>query len=337
MKRAQRLVFWFLLGSVVLALAAACAKKEDVIVQTGTGKELSKDAIDADPIALLPPNAIGAMTVDAQALFASQFGARMLGIVNARSPIPAAAEFDPARDLTRAYVAFYSMQGADTAGVALGNFKPDKIEQAADQTPRTATGDPVVKSKYAGRTLYTANGIGFTVLTERTVLFGNETGIRRSLDRIREGRARRQLPAWMSDLLASPSAPLVGGADFTAQPVPAAAREQLAFLDGIRTASMVGNFQDPGLNLAGTLSYEKPEAATRGADNLRSLHDRLSTYGPLMALIGIPQPVRKLSAEAREAEVRFVIGIDGAAVAVLLEKAQAYLSAFGGASSGAKP
>jgi len=328
-----------LFGSVALALAFAnsCAKKDDVIVQTGSGKELSKDAIDADPIALLPPNAIGAMTMDAQALFASQFGARILSLIQARSPIPAAAEFDPARDLTRIYVGFYSMQGADTAGVALGSFKPDKIEKAAEETPRTATGAPVVKSKYAGRALYTANGIGFTVLTERTLLFGNETGIRRALDRIREGRARRELPRWMGELLARPSAPLVGGADFTREPVPAAAREQLAFLDGIRTSSVVGNFEDPGLNLAGTLTYDKPEAATRGAENLKSLHDRLSSYAPLMALIGIPQPVRKLSAEAKEAEVRFVIGIDGAAVAVLLEKAQAYLSAFGGSAAGAQP
>jgi len=332
-----RRVFGGLVGSVALAAAGACAKKEDVIVQTGTGKELTKDAIDADPIALLPPNAVGALTVDAQALFASQFGARILGIVNARSPIPAAADFVPSRDLTRVYLGFYSMQGADTAGVALGSFKPDKIEKAADETPRTGTGAAVVKSKYAGRALYTANGIGFTVLTERTLLFGNETGIRRALDRIREGRARRQLPAWMADLLAKPSAPLAGGADLTAQPVPAAAREQLAFLDGVRTASVLGNFQDPGLNLAGTLTYDEPEAATRGADNLKRLHDRLSTYGPLMALIGIPQPVRNLSAEAAEDEVRFVVGIDGAAVAVLLEKAQSYLSVLGAPSSGAAP
>ncbi len=52
----------------------------------------------------------------------------------------------------------------------------------------------MVKSSYAGRSLYTAGNMGFTVLTQKTLLFGNDTGIRRALDRIQEGRAKRQQP-----------------------------------------------------------------------------------------------------------------------------------------------
>lgn len=318
-----------LLLALVLAASGACSKNGDVVVKSGEGKELTAAAIDADPLALLPPNAIGAATLDAPALYSSSFGARLKAITDARSPLPAAAEFDPARDLTRVYVGFYSMQGADIAGVAVGRFKPDKIAAAADANPVTPTGAPVTKSEYAGRVLYTSKGIGFTVLTERTLLFGNETGIRRSLDRIQDGRAKRQLPKWMASMLESPTAPLVGGADFTTQPVPAAAREQVAFLDGLKTVSVVGNFAEPGLNLAGTLSYGEPEAAVRGADNLKQLHGRLSTYGAVMALLGIPQPVRSLDARADDKDVKFMAGVDGNAVLVLLEKAETYLSARG--------
>jgi hypothetical protein len=274
----------------------------------------------------LPPNAVGVCTIDAPALFGSSFGARLKAITDARSPLPAAAEFDPARDLTRVYLGIYSMQGVDIAGIAVGRFKPEKIAAAADVNLRTPTGAPVAKSEYAGRTLYTSKGIGFTVLTERTVLFGNETGIRRALDRIQEGRAKRQLPKWMANMLDKPSAPLVGGADFTSQPLPAAAREQVAFVDGLKTASIVGNFADPGLNLAGTLNYAEADAAQRGADNLKQLHGRLSTFGPVMALLGIPQPVRSLEARAEDKDVKFTAGVDGAAIVVLLEKAESYLA-----------
>jgi hypothetical protein len=307
----------------------ACAKKEDVVVQTGAGKELTSTAIDADALALLPPNAVGVLTVDAKALFASSFGARILSITQARSPLPQSAEFEPKRDLDRVHLGIYSMQGADIAGVALGRFKPDKLAKAVEENPRTPTGAPVTKSEYAGRALYTSGGIGFTVLTERTLLFGNETGIRRSLDRIREGRARRQLPKWMAEMLENQSAPIAGGADLTSQPVPDAARRQLAFLDGVETGSLLGNFEEPGLNLAGTLSYADPDAALRGADNLKQLHGRLSRYAPFMALLGIPQPMRTLEVRAEKEQVKFVAGIDGAAIAVLLEKAESYLAALG--------
>jgi hypothetical protein len=100
-------------------------------------------------------------------------------------------------------------------------------------------------------------------------------------------------------------------------------------VDGLKTLALVGNFADPGLNLAGTLSYAEADSATRGAENLKALHSRLSTYGTVLALLGIPQPVRSLDAKAEQTEVRFVVGVDGGAVAVLLEKAEAYLSALG--------
>jgi hypothetical protein len=302
--------------------ALGCAHKEDVIVKTGADKRLGENQIDADPIPLLPGGAVGVLSLDAQALFNSSFGERIRAVVEKRMPLPASAGFEPKRDLKHVWLGFYSMQGADMSGVALGTFDKQKIEAAADGVQQTPFGVPVVKSNYAGRTLCTAGTIGFSVLTPKTALIGNDTGMRRALDRIQEGRAKKQLPAYMDKLVASSQAPIIAGADFTSSPLPDAARQELKFLAGARTLALVGNFQDPGLNLAGTLTYESPDAAQLGAQNLISLRVMVERVAPFLALMGIAQPLRQLEAQPKESEVSFVIAADGAAVAALLDKAQ---------------
>jgi hypothetical protein len=316
-----------LLGATLGGLAAlACAHKQDVVVKTGEDKKFSEAQIDADPVPLLPGDAIGVLSIDAQALYRSQFGDQVRAVVEKRLPLPPSAGFDPKRDLDHAWIGFYSMQGADVAGVAVGRFDRQKIETAADGAEPTALGVPVVKTSYAGRTLYTAGTVGFSVLTAKTALVGNDTGMRRALDRIQEGRAKRQLPEYMEKLLASSKAPIVGGFDFTSSPLPDATRQELTFLKGVKTLSLVGNFDDPGLNLAGTLTYEDADAAQRGAQNLVALRQLVERYATFLALLGIGQPVRRLEAEPKDKDVAFVLAVDGAAVAALLDRAQAMLS-----------
>lgn len=307
------------------AFTGACAKKDDVIVKTGEGKELAAVEIDRDALALLPGSPIAVYALDAKQLFDSPFGTKLLELSQKRVPLPPSAGFEPKRDLSKVYVGVYSMSGADVAGVAVGAFDKAKIEAAADGTQTTPQGLTVTKSQYAGRTLYTAGNVGFTVLTEKTALFGNETGIRRSLDRIKEGRAKRQLPPAMENLLATQTAPLVFGADLTSNPVPNAARRELPFLEGLETASVIGNFQDPGVNLAGTLVYGDDAAAQKGAESLLSTRQMLENYGPFLAILGIPQPIRKLEATPKAKTTEFVIGVDGAAVAIVLDKADGLL------------
>ena len=302
--------------------ALACSHHEDVVVKTGADKHLSDAQIDAEPLPLLPGGAVGVLSLDAPALFNSSFGDRVRVVVEKRLPLPPSAGFEPKRDLTHVWLGFYSMQGADMAGVALGTFDRQKIEASADGAQPTPLGGPVVKTSYAGRTLYTAGTVGFSVLTAKTALIGNDTGMRRALDRIEEGRARRQLPEYMEKLLASSTAPIVAGFDFTSSPLPDATRQELAFLAGVKTLALIGNFQDPGLNLAGTLTYESADAAQRGAQSLISLRQMVERYAPFLALLGIGQPVRKLEAVPKDKDVSFVAAMDGAAVAALLDKAQ---------------
>lgn len=307
------------LATLGLALAG-CAKTEDVIVHTGQGKEKTAVEIDSDPLALLPGGAITVGVLDTEALFASQFGDKLLEVAKRRAPVPDAAGYDPKRDLKKAYFGVYSMQGADVAGVALGTFDPRKIEAAADGIQKTPQGVPVTKTTYAGRSLYTADSVGFTILTTRTALFGNQTGIRRALDRIKEGTAKRELLPWASKVLAQQNVPFAFGSNLKENPVPNALRSRLPFLDGVETLSVVGNFAAPGVNLAGTLVYPDEAAAKVGAGKVGETRAMLDTYTPFLALLGIPQPVRKLEADAVGKEGHFVAGIDAVAFSALLAR-----------------
>ena len=315
------------LGALGLLLSG-CAKTEDVIVHTGQGKEKTAVEIDADPLALLPGGAITVGVLDANALFASQFGDKLLEVAKRRAPVPEAAGFDPKRDISKVYFGVYSMQGADVAGVAVGAFDPQKIEAAADGIQRTPLGVPVTKSSYAGRALYTADSIGFTVLTTRTALFGNQTGIRRALDRIKGGTAKRELPPWAAKVLNPGAAPFAFGSNLKENPVPNALRSKLPFLDGVETLAVVGNFAPPGVNLAGTLVYPDETAAKTGAAKVAETRAMLDTYTPFLALIGIPQPVRKLDADAVGKEGHFVAGIDAVAFSALLSRLDDLLGAL---------
>jgi hypothetical protein len=311
--------------AALLALGAAawltaCAKTEDVIIHTGQGKEKTAVEIDADPLALLPGGAITVGVLDAKALFASQFGDKLFEVAKRRAPVPEAAGFDPKRDLTKVYFGVYSMQGADVAGVAVGNFDPQKIAATADGIQKTPLGVPVTKTIYAGRALYTAESIGFTILTNRTALFGNQTGIRRALDRIKEGTAKRELPPWATKVLNPGTAPFAFGSNLKENPVPNALRSKLPFLDGVETVSVVGNFAPPGVNLAGTLVYPDETTAKTGASKVSETRAMLDTYTPFLALLGIPQPVRKLEADAVGKEGHFVAGIDAVAFSALLAR-----------------
>lgn len=315
----------FALALTAVVALAGCSKTEDVIVQTGVDKQLAPADLDKEPLALLPGGVVGIASVDTTKLFASPFGAKVLAILNQRLPVPPSAGFEPSRDLKHLYLGFYSMQGADMSGVAVGTFDKAKIEAAVNGVERTPQGVPIAKRTYAGHTLFTAAGFGFAMLTDHSALFGNDTGIRRALDRVHEGRVRRQTLPWMDKLLNDESAPIVAGADLRAQAIPAAASSNLAFLNGLETMAFVGNFTDPGLNLAGTLVYGDAAGAQQGADNVQALSQKLSTYAPFLALMGIPQPVRKLDAEAKGKEAAFVVGLDGAAVGALLDKLPDYL------------
>jgi hypothetical protein len=229
------------------------------------------------------------------------------------------------------------MQGVDVATVATGTFHPDSIERAADGTTMTPLGAPLVKTTYAKKTLYVSRNVGFAVLTDHTVLLGDETGIRRSLDRLTEGRAHHEVPKWVDAVLATDNASIAAAFDFGGQTPTGVIVQQLPFLRGVRTARVLGNFQPPGINLAGSLSYPDPDSANAGAQALLQIRQTLQSYSFFMQLAGIGNPIQNLQAQPNGNDTDFVAGIDGRAVEWVLNQAAAELGAAQGSATASSP
>ena len=304
---------WALMA--ILAVTA-CAKKETVVTPTVAQRPLTAAEIDADPLALLPTGFVGIVRAEIPVVAKSALGPGILAIANRLAPLPQSSGFVLERDVDRIVVGLYSMQGADAAGLATGRFNPDAIQSAAASTAATSGG--FVQSPYAGYLLYTVHNIGFCVLTQRTLLFGNETGMRRALDRVRDGRAMHEMPDWTNALLDSSRAPLAFGGNLEANPLPATATQQVPFLAGLHAIRVLGNFESPGVNLAGSMGYETPERAAQAAQEMLASRDRLKSYGWIMNLVGVTQPIQRLEAQTTDREVSFVTALDGAATAKIM-------------------
>jgi hypothetical protein len=314
--------------SLPLALGA-CVNDTNSVVLASLGTEASEAAIDQDPWGLLPAGPVGWAYVDSQRVFASRFGPTALNLVVRRLPALKAAGFDASRDLTSLSVGVYSIQGADFLGVARGKFNREQIEAAVELNPVTPLGIPLTKTSYGERTLFMAESIGFCILTNQTALFGNQMGMRRAIDRVRRGTLDRRLPAWLESQLEKSQAPVALGMNLKDNPISAATRSDLPFLNGMATLGLLANFEEPGMNVAGTAMYDDDNSARLGAQNLESFDDYLQSMGWVMALFGIAQPLRSLTAEAQGHEARFVAQVDGVAVDRLLSQADALLPGAG--------
>lgn len=291
---------------------------EEVVVKTADGVSLSAKDIDNNPLALLPGGSLGTFTLDAPKLFASPAGTRLLEIVRARLPVPPEAGFVPERDLSSVLLGIYSFQGVDFMGVATGNFNPEAIEASAKAQQTTPLGTPLVRVEYAKRVFYVSANIGFVVLTSHTVLFGNETGIRRGLDRLEAGRVAVEVAPQIESLLRSPGAPLAFGSDAEYDPQVTAFASQLPFLKEMSLLRAVGNFDAPGVNIAGTLTYKTPVAAEQGKAALQSLQQNLAAYGFLASVLGLAQPIQRMDLNVVESSLQVSIALDGQAAAGLL-------------------
>ena len=300
------------------SLAGAGCSGADQAVLIG-GHKFDATEIDRDPVAVLPGGTVVFGTLDGPALFQSSYGGDVSGVIANVLPLGAESNFVPSRDVQRVLGGAYAMQGADFCVVVQGNFDVDAISRAAATRAVTVAGVPMVRSRYAESDLYTVGNIGFTVLTNHTVLSGNETGIRRALDRLRFGKLERSVPAWMIDLSKTPGAAFTVAADLGAQPVADATARQVPFLVGMKLVRVIGNFQPPGVNVAGTMTYADADAAGRAAPALRNLQQ----LGQMMSLFtswgwgAVPNP----QIQAQGADLAFTMPVEDAFVHTMLRMA----------------
>lgn len=319
--KARRVVRALAVACLAVSVAGGwgCGASPEVVRRTVTERSLTDEQIDEDPWALLPSGAVTWAEVDAKKLFAGQFGQEASVLLADHLPLARGAGFDPARDIERIHLGVYATAGSDVAVVARGTFDGKKIRQAVAENPTAAHGREILSTRFAGFDVYVVDGAALAPITNRTLVFGSEIGVRRVLERIEESRIRRALPVWYEDMLKT-RAPLSIGVDLDAQPVPATVRTRLAFLQGLRAGRLLGNFESPGLNLAGTLTYDKPESASAAAEALEAQVKNLDRYALLLNLFKIPQPVRRLETRAVRESTEVAIEVEGRAVAAGLAR-----------------
>jgi len=273
---------------------------------------IDPEAIDRDPLALLPSKAIVLVACDARALLATSLGADVTQIVREIVPLGAESGFEPSRDVDRVVAGFYAMQGADVAAVVQGRFDIAAIEKAAEAKKAMPSGKTIVKTTYAGQTMFTVGNLGFVVLTKKTMLSGNEIGMRRALDRLRYQAGfelKRAIDGWMLETIETPNTALALAGDFTLNSVGEAATNAVPFVVGLERARILGNFQSPGLNFAGTLSYKDDTAAEASGASLRNLTD-VGLMASLFASVALGASIPQIDARRSGKDLAVATSVD---------------------------
>jgi hypothetical protein len=311
-----------LTAALLFPLAASqlsCGGADDTFGLIG-GEKIDASQVDRDPVALLPSGIILLGYADLAAMFQSKWGADAGQIVANILPLGPESSFSAQRDVSRIFGGIYAMQGADFCAVVQGNFDADAIRRAADARSITISGAPLVKTRYAENDLYTAGNLGFVVITSHTVITGNETGIRRALDRLRRGKLERAVPQWMVDLMSTKNASMIVAGDLASQSVVDAASSKLPFLGKLNAVRILGNFQPPGMNFAGSLTYPDAQAAQLGAQNLQQVQ-QLTSLVSLFSSFGFGAPLPTPQIAQQQSDVAFTVQVEDSLVKVLLQQA----------------
>ena len=295
-----------------------CTKKGDSVVLAGDGSRLSSEEIDRDPLALLPSGVVGLVHIDGPQTFQSSLGAPAAKLFQAFMPLGQESNFNATRDVRRVIIGLYSLQGADIAMIVQATLDPYAIRNTANSGRPTALGPPLTRVEYANNDVYVVGDFSFVVVTRRTLIIGNETGIRRTLDRIRDKRVRREVPNWMADLMDNPKAAIVAAADLGTDPVVRAGAQKIPFLSGLSTVSIVGNYEPPGLRLDGTFSYPDSAIASSAAPSLSQVAG-LSSYMQLLSIVGMQTPIQRIDVHPKGSNVEFVAAINSRGAGQLMD------------------
>lgn len=316
MPRARDVLFAAFLASSIVT--SACGKKES-ITPVGDGKLMTAEEIDKDPTALLPGGMAGLVRVDAKAFFASSTGPEAVRAASAYIPLTPEMNFDPKRDVNSYLAGIYSTTAADFVGVAEGKFDVKAVEAAVAKGAKTSKGTTITKVPYGGRDQYVAGDVSFVLLTEKVLLTGSPAGIRRALERMRDGRVKREVPEDMLTFVNTPGSHFGAVLDPKGQSIPQAAIASLPFLTGMKQAKVLGTFEGDAVRTGGQVVYSD-EAAAKASK--AKIDDMLG--GWTMAIAGMAglSPVRSMESRVQGDTVQFVAVLNGPAAVRFLEWAR---------------
>ncbi len=315
--RSRAIARKILLCALALVPAAGCSSSTDYGLIGG--EKVDASLVDRDPLALLPRGVLVLGSLDAAAMFQSKWGPEAAQIVQTLLPLGPESNFVPQRDVTRVVSGVYAMQGADFCAVVQGNFDIPAIQRAVDARAIVIDGAPLVKTRYAGNDLYTASNFGFTLVTSHTVLSGNETGMRRALDRLRFGKLERSVPKWMLDLAETKNATMAIAGDLGAPNAVDVTSAKLPFLGSVRSVRVIGNFLPPGMNFAGTLSYADEAGAKTAAQALQQVQ-QVAQIASIFTSIGWGAAIPTPEIAVQQSDVAFTVKVNDSFVSALLKQ-----------------
>jgi hypothetical protein len=278
----------------------------------------AKSAADADPLALLPGSALFVASIDVHAMYANAaVGPTVASLSDPLLPLPSDI-LDVSRDVDHLVLGGYAGNAADVAVVLSGRFDVDKITAAT----QAKGGAPFVKATYAGFPTSTAGAITIAPLTARTLVAGTSERVRRVLDRLGQGGVQRSMPPWAAETLATQGAQFAIAGDFAAQPIASATLGSinLSWLKGLQAVRAIGNFDDPGVNVAATLTYSDPTSAQGATDGIHLIDSWQKLLAPLL----LGAKVENLQVGNTGNDVSCKFAIDGTSLRALLTLASRY-------------
>lgn len=305
---------WMLLLAVCLLFA--CGGKG-----AKAGGENKLD-LDSDPLALLPGSAVIVANIDARSLWDSTTVGPQLGAIADRlMPLGDDVGFQAKRDVDRVVLASYATGGIDVAAIVSGRFDEGKLEGAT----KTKSGSAVTKTMYADRATYAAGGAVWSVLTAKTVVAGTSEAVRRVLDKVKSGKIERDEPPWVIETLQTAGAELAVAGDFASQPLVAASigSLNLSWLEGLHMARVIGNFQQPGMNVAATLTYGDAQQASSAADGVRTVTGWIKLLGPFLGGVSL----QNLDVQTAGSDMQCKFAVDDQTLSSILALAPRFLPA----------
>jgi hypothetical protein len=305
--------------AIVVACGGSTTNQQPTLVTPAPSASaaVTPESLEKDPLALFPGGALGMFAIDLRAFYTSQSAGPVAAqVVEKYFPIGAEAGFSASRDLDRMTGGIYSMQGVDVLATLVGRFDEAKIAQAAQAKTQTHWGVPVVASTYANRTMYTVADAGFTVISPHLVLAGTKTTIKRALDRMRDARLGHDAPAWMIQTIQTPAAAAVLALNLDSQKggIPLASITgsiPLKGTDGLTALRLLGNFQAPGMHVAGSATYVDEAHAKAGGDGLKAL-SASTLFSVAMSALGVS--VRDLAITPVQSDAQIAFTVDDASL-----------------------
>ncbi len=280
---------------VAFSLAVVGCSSARGAVVTFEGTSVDVETIDKDAWALLPPGMVGVMAFSAHDVLATPLGARVDAMVAKAVPAAYEAGLIPTQVVTRVTGASYASQGADGVGVLTTSLGPEFEQKLGASAMQRTT--------YVGRPVYVQGKVALTVLTQKTMLMGTETSVRRALEKLARGDLTRAMPAWMTEIQGGDDAHLALASDFEHHAVAGSLVHQLPFLKGIRTATVLSKYAPPNVHLVGTLNYESEGDRQSGAEFLRSVDKRGLLETLVLAAAGLSIP--SVTVEEQGTAVKF--------------------------------